>query len=174
MKRSLLILNVVIWSILFYTTSYGQTKFANTMSYDSIQGSPKANLTAVQWIAGHWRGEAFGGVTEEIWTPPLGGSMMCVFKLIVDDEIQFYEIVTIRELNETLLLQLKHFNEALQGWEEKKETVDFKLVKITDSRVFFDDFTIERISDDEINIYVVIDDAKQGGETKFSYKRVKK
>ncbi len=24
------------------------------------------------WMAGHWRGEGFGGICEEMWTGPLG------------------------------------------------------------------------------------------------------
>ena len=73
----------------------------------------------------------------------------------------------------TLLLQLKHFHRSLKGWEEKDETVDFKLVKIEENRVYFDDFTFEKISGDEMNLYVMIG-AKDGStkEVKFNYKRL--
>ena len=61
--------------------------------------SPKGSINEVAWIAGHWQGKAFGGIVEETWSPPLGGSMMCVFKLVVESEVRFYEIVTISEEN---------------------------------------------------------------------------
>lgn len=154
-------------------STLAQDKFSNTLFYNDSAGSPNATLTATAWLAGHWRGEAFGGITEEIWTPPLGGSMMGVFKLVSDNKVSFYEIETIREVNNTLLLQLKHFHRNLKGWEEKDETVDFRLVKVTDNKVYFDGFTIERISDTEINMYVVIEDGGQQSEVKFNYKRVK-
>lgn len=150
-----------------------QEEFANTMSLKAGETSPKADLSAIEWVAGAWRGEAFGGITEEVWTPPLGGSMMCVFKLVVNEQVRFYEIVTISEENETLILRLKHFNADLTGWEEKNVTVDFKLVKVSDNKVFFDGFTFEKISEDEINIYVVVDNQGKRSEVKFNYHRVK-
>ncbi len=150
-----------------------QEEFANTISFKEGETSPKADLSAIEWVAGAWRGEAFGGITEEVWTPPLGGSMMCVFKLVVNEQVRFYEIVTISEENETLILRLKHFNADLTGWEEKNVTVDFKLVKVSDNKVFFDGFTFEKISEDEINIYVVVDNQGKRSEVKFNYHRVK-
>lgn len=133
--------------------------------------SPKASLEAVQFIAGHWKGEAFGGITEEIWTPPLGKSMMCAFKLVVNNEVRFYEICTITEENETLILRLKHFDGSLKGWEEKDETIDFRLVKVEKDRVYFDEFTFEKVGPDELNIYVVIGSNGEENEVKFNYKR---
>ncbi len=150
-----------------------QSKFQNTLFFENPADSPKASLDDVAWVAGHWRGEAFGGIAEEIWSPPLGGSMMCVFRLVADDEVNFYEICTLVEKEETLLLRLKHFHSDLKGWEEKDETVDFKLVKVTPNKVFFEGFTFERINKNEINMYVVIDNHGEKTETKFNYHRVR-
>lgn len=142
------------------------------MSLTEDGESPKATLEAVSWIAGHWKGEAFGGIVDEIWSPPLGDSMMFVFKLVAEDKVQFYEVGHIQQVGETLILQLKHFHGSLKGWEEKDETVDFKLVKLENNRVYFDGFTIEKISANEINMYVVIGDENGSSEeVKFNYKR---
>jgi len=157
---------------MFANQAMSQEHLANTMILDDSTSSPAANLSAISWIAGHWRGEAFGGITEEIWTPPLGGSMMCAFKLVVKDKVSFYEIVIISEIENTLLLKLKHFHGTLKGWEEKDETVDFRLVKVTDNKVYFDGFTFEKISDNEINMYVVIGEEGEQSEVKFNYNRV--
>jgi len=54
-------------------------------------------------LQGHWKGEAFGGITEEIWSPPLGDSMMFVFKLVDEGKVVFYEIGGIREVMTSLL-----------------------------------------------------------------------
>lgn len=144
----------------------------NTVSFEEGTASPEATLLDVEWMAGHWRGEAFGGITEEIWSPPLGGSMMFSFKLVVNGMVNFYELGHIKEVGGTLLLQLKHFGGDLKGWEEKNDTVDFKLVKLESNKVFFDDFTLERISDQEINLYVVVgDDDGNQEEVQFNYKR---
>ena len=145
----------------------------NTLSLIDGQSSPEASIEDVSWIAGHWKGEAFGGTTEEIWSPPMGDAMMCVFRLVKDDQANFYEIETITEENETLILRLKHFGANLKGWEEKDETVDFPLVKLEQYKAFFDGLTFERISEQEMNVYVVIQQ-KDGtqNEMKFPYRLV--
>jgi hypothetical protein len=159
---------ILIISLLFGISSSAQ----NTIALEANLPSPRATLEDVSWIAGHWMGEAFGGITEEIWSPPLGGSMMFVFKLVSDGKVQFYEIGHILEVDETLLLQLKHFHGNLKGWEEKGDTVDFRLVKIDGDRIYFDQFTLEKISGEEMNIYVVIGENKKAGkEVKFNYKK---
>ncbi|MEQ9413961.1 MAG: DUF6265 family protein [Cyclobacteriaceae bacterium] len=153
-------------------TAFGQ-KHENTLSFNEEDGSPKASLSDIDWIQGHWRGKAFGGITEEIWAPPLGNSMMCAFKLVIDNQIKFYEITTITEEEGTLMLRLKHFHKDLKGWEEKDVTQDFRLVKVTPGKVYFEGFTFERISENEINMYVVIDSQDEKPlETKFNYTRV--
>ena len=164
---------VVLVFHLVNTIVSSQNASENTLSFDSTLESPKATLEDVQWIQGHWQGQAFGGIVEEIWSPPLGSSMMCVFKLVVDGKVKFYEIVTISEENNTLMLRLKHFSDNLVGWEEKDETIDFALVKVTENKVFFDGFTFEKIGEDEINVYVVISNEGKKEEAKFSYKRFK-
>jgi len=73
----------------------------NTLKLDTLKTPTKASVEDVSWIAGHWKGVAFGGVTEEVWTSPLGGSMMGSFKLVVDNEINFYELMTISKEDET-------------------------------------------------------------------------
>ena len=138
----------------------------------SLNGkSPPASLKDVSWIAGHWKGKAFGGITEEVWTPPLGDSMMGSFKLVKDGKVDFYELCTIREMDGTIILQLKHFHGDLKGWEEKNETVDFPLVEVGNDVVYFDDFTFKKISDNEMHLYVVISMGSQEEEMLFKYYR---
>lgn len=148
-----------------------QTAHILELSKDGI--SPKATMSDVQWIQGHWTGEALGGQVEEIWSAPLGNSMMGSFKLVHDGKVKFYEIITISEIEQTVIMRLKHFDSELKGWEEKDETVDFKLVKLTPDKVFFDGLTFERISDEEMNVYVRFESEGDKTEGKFNYHRVK-
>ena len=144
----------------------------NTIPLKEGMVSPDASLNDVSWISGHWLGKAFGGTVEEIWSPPMGDTMMFVFRLVKDGEVSFYEIGHIKEEGNSLILQLKHFNRDLSGWEEKEETVDFKLVRIEENKVYFDNFTFEKISENNINLYVVINESEdKTEEVKFSYKR---
>lgn len=145
-----------------------------TMIFPENGTSPKASLNDVAWITGHWRGEVFGGIAEEIWSPPLGNSMMFSFKLVNDGAISFYEIGHIQQINETLILQLKHFHGDLKGWEPKDETVDFKLVKMDENGVYFEGLTFEKVGENAINVYVMVsnEDGK-AEEVAFEYKRFK-
>ena len=132
----------------------------------------KPSLEYISWIAGNWKGEAFGGLTEENWSEPSGGSMMATFKLINNGNVSFYEIEIIREVNNTLLLQIKHFNNELKGWEAKDETVDFPLIEITQNKVIFEGMIFEKVNENEMNVYVDIHQKDGTIETvKFNYKK---
>ena len=127
-------------------------------------------LKNIAWISGNWKGEALGGIVEENWSEPSGGSMMAAFKLVKDGKVAFYEIEIIREVDDTLILQLKHFNMVLKGWETKDETVDFPLKEITGSKVVFEGMAFEKISDTEMHVYVDIGQKDGAVETlKFKY-----
>ena len=164
-------INIILFTFSLSVITYGQS--VNTIQLDSAAVSPKANLDAVSWIEGYWRGKAWGGVTEEIWSEPIGGSMMGSFKFISENKISFYEICTITEVNGSLEFKIKHFSDQLHAWEEKDEFELFKLVKLTDDRVYFEGFTLERISEDHINMYVLIQEGDKAEEVKFEYHRYK-
>ena len=154
MKNLILITIVLFWGI----SSQAQSNSLN----------PK--LENIAWISGQWKGEAFGGITEENWSQPSGDSMMAAFKLINNGKVTFYEIIVIREINKTLLLQLKHFSGDLKGWETKNETVDFPLISITENKVSFKGMIFEKVSATEMNVYVDIKDEEGEIENvKFNY-----
>lgn len=127
-------------------------------------------LENVAWIAGNWKGKAFGGTVEENWSEPSGDSMMAAFKHIKDGNVTFYELEIIREVNNTLILQLKHFHGNLNGWETKDETVDFPLKEITHNKIVFEGMTFERTNDNEM--IVTVDMKQEDGsiqKMKFNY-----
>ncbi len=156
----------------FMMLCVGMVSAQKTLSLPDGENSPKANLDQVAWIEGHWKGEAFGGIAEEIWSPPLGNSMMFVFRLVNNGKVSFYESGHIQEVDETIILQLKHFDGSMKGWEEKDKTIDFKLVKIEPNKVYFDGMTMEKVNEDQINVWVLIEENGNQKEILFSYKRV--
>lgn len=168
MKNWFLFLSVTFFS----TWCAAQQKFENTLQYSDTTGSPNANFKDVAWIAGHWQGTAMGGEIEEVWTAAHGGSMMGSFKFVADGKVVFYELETITEENETLILRLKHFGDDLKGWEEKDDVVMFNLVKITADAAYFDQLTFKKNGEDGLDIYVVITTEKGPTETRFQYQRV--
>ena len=158
----------LILFLLVFSNCKGQE---STLQLSEGSTSPDAILEDVSWIQGHWKGEAFGGITEEIWSPPLGDSMMFSFKLVTDNKVVFYELGGIRQIDNTLIFQLKHFGNDFKGWEEKDETLDAKLVKLEGNRVYFEGFTFEKVNENEIAIYVLIEEKDKTEEVKFNYYR---
>lgn len=151
----------LLFTFLFHFAGFGQSEKLL---------APK--LENIKWISGNWKGEAFGGQTEENWSAPSAGSMMATFKLIDNDTVVFYEIEIIREIENTLILQLKHFGNDLKGWETKDKTIDFPLIEITENKVIFEGMVFEKINSNEMNIYVDIKQDNGSIEAvKFNYKK---
>ncbi len=165
MKYSLFIL---LLSTFFFASS-AQESFPNCKFLEEGQASPNATLDDMVWLAGTWSGKAMGGETEEVWTRPKAGSMMGSFKLMTDGQVDFYELMTITELDGSLILKIKHFDKDLKGWEEKDESIDFKLVEKTPKKMFFNGLSFEKVTEDQINIYVVVEHNGKKEEVKFSY-----
>lgn len=157
---------------IFFLSAVATLAAQNTLTLEEGDTSPAASISQIEWMTGHWKGEAFGGITEEIWSPSAAGAMMFVFRLIIDNEINFYEIGHVREIDDSLIFELKHFGPELKGWEEKEEVQRFKLIKATENRIYFEGFTFERINDQEINIYGLIgNEDGSAEEVTFNYKR---
>ena len=39
------------------------------------------------WLAGHWTGDGFGGVSDEVWSLPADGVMMGMYRNIQDGKV---------------------------------------------------------------------------------------
>jgi hypothetical protein len=135
------------------------------------QTSPPASIADLNWISGYWQGEIWGGQFEEIWSHPMAGSMMASFKFTENNQVKFYELMTISEYQGSLRLQLKHFGRDLTGWEEKDQSMDFKLVRLSANAVYFEGYTYKLIDHNEMHVYVVIENDGKKQETKFVFKR---
>ncbi|OGB63239.1 MAG: hypothetical protein A2Y94_07595 [Caldithrix sp. RBG_13_44_9] len=163
------------WLLLVVNGSFAQSQLSpNTLRLDDPQNMPPANISQLSWIAGHWQGEALGGICQEHWVEPLAGSMTGMFQLIRDDKITFYEFLVIAEEAGSLILKIKHFSPDLKGWEEKDESTLFPLVKLTGNEAFFDGLTFRQTSTDSLTVFVVIE--QEGGvaeEAAFRYYRIK-
>lgn len=166
MKNILLILTLVLCEFSLCTAQ-------NTMKLGDSEKSPEASIEHLAWLVGHWVGDAMGGTAEEIWAGPKGGAMMGMFRAERAREISFYEFFTVQEVEGSLLLQIKHFQRDLVGWEEKDETVDFPLVKLEDRSVWLDGLTMHMEDENHLTVYVRSEN-RDGSESelKFVYRRL--
>ena len=106
------------------------------------------NIEDYSWLVGHWKGSGFGGTSEEIWTSPVDGTMMGMFRQINDGKIVFYEFLLLNKDG----LHLKHFHPDLKGWEEKDEYLTFDMVGGSDREIKLKGLTFEKKSDTEMDI----------------------
>lgn len=109
----------------------------HTLKLDAPDNSPPASIEALAWLSGRWMGEGFGGALEENWNPPLGGAMVATFRMVEDEQPQFYEICVIEPEGNTLVYKVKHFNPGLKGWEEKDRAVAFPAGQAGTQRCLF-------------------------------------
>jgi len=136
---------------------FGQSRHTqNTLKLDDQSIRPKATIESLAWLVGSWKGEAFGGTFEEVWSAASSGTMVGTFKLIHNNRPTMYEFELIVEEKGSLSVQLKHFNADLSGWEEKDKFISFPLVKLTENAAYFEGLTYLRDGPDRLKVYVVV------------------
>ena len=134
---------------------------------------PTAKIAELKWIAGHWQGEALGGRFEETWNPPLGETMVGMFKSLNGEKVNFYEILTIGPKGNSLALRLKHFDPQLVGWEEKDRAIEFPLVSVSEKEAKFDGLVFRKLGPDKMQIMVQVESSGQKSKLVFNCYRVK-
>ena len=148
------------------------------ISITNLSVATPASIDDAAWIAGHWQGDAMGGKFEETWNPPMGGEMIGMFKLVKDDKVVFYELLTIGlgPKKDAMALRLKHFGGDFVGWEEKDKIVEFPFESASKTEVKFKGLRFSRESEqvtDRMKIEVA---TKKGDKTetlKFDCHRAK-
>lgn len=144
----------------------------HTLRLDSAASPPTATVDDFAWLAGHWIGEGLGGVSEEMWAPPRGGQMLGMYRLVVDGEPRFFELITLLEVDGRVLMRLKHFDADLRAWEEPGEWVDFPLVRLDAERIYFAGLTYERRGADEVVVWLALGQDGVVHEEEFRMRRV--
>ncbi len=71
----------------------------------------------------------------------------------------------------SLVLRVKHFTADFVAWEEKADSVDFRLVKMGDEEAFFHGLTFRLDGPDRLLIYLVLNRGGERVEEKFVMER---
>jgi len=120
------------------------------------ESRPQASLRDVAWLTGRWVGTGLGGQVEDLWSTPAAGAMPGMFRLVKDGAVQFYELMTLVEVEDSLELRLKHFHADLKGWEEKDRVLTFPLSRREGNALVFGGIRFERVQDDQLHVTVSI------------------
>lgn len=135
----------------------------------SHEDSATFNIDDYTWLAGHWVGDGFGGISEEVWALPADGTMMGMYRHVKDGKLVFYEFLLLDKDG----LRLKHFHSDLKGWETKDEFVSFPMVEYSASKLVLKGLTFEKKSDTEMEIRLRL---RRGGKVEtelFQMRRMK-
>lgn len=166
---------LMLFVFLLFSPVWAQSPHTeNTFKLDQDAERPQATIDQVDWLVGNWVGSAFGNRFEEVWNPASAGSMVGFFKLYNDDGVIFYELLLIKEEENSLSLKVKHFDKNFHAWESKEDYVDFKLVKIEPNAIHFSGLSFYRDGPDKIDGYIVMK-GKDGSvsEEPLNYERRK-
>ena len=123
-KRYLSVLSILLASLTSGVYGQCESALSETLSIDRLS-----------WLTGSWKGPRDGGVLEEIWLPPLAGTITALVRSSEESETRFVEIIHIREINGSLELNLQLFNNSLEP--ENIKAHNFELTEIGSSFVAF-------------------------------------
>lgn len=164
MKVFFIILSLFWSSSLFYSVP----THINNSGFISKNGKV-FNIEDYKWLVGSWKGDGFGGTSEETWSVPANGTMMGMYRHIKDGKVVFYEFLLLDETG----IKLKHFHPDLKGWEEKNDMTSFEMINFSPVKIEMKGLIFEKKSDDLMEIRLRL---RQGNEVKtevFTMHRVK-
>ena len=172
-------INKMTWvvSLLMLVTAASAQDKLTEHTYQLNEGKNPAvgNLADVAWLVGSWQGTAFGSQFEEVWNPASMETMVGMFKLYdAEKGVNFYELMLLKEVDDSLELLVKHFGADFTAWEEKADFVTFKLVKVEPDAVHFSGLSFYRQGADQIDGFIVMKH-QDGSRTEhpINYLRVK-
>ena len=139
----------------------------------SVKAQTTSQIEQLDFLAGYWIGDGFGGVSEEIWTPSSNGIITGLYRHFSDGKLNFSEFIQISSINDTLALRLKHFHPNLIGWEEKEDFVTFKLKSIEKNKAVFGGLTYELLDPNHLKIQLTMR-KKDGSKFVETFNMVKK
>jgi len=142
---------------------------ANTRRLAAGEAGTAAKIADFTWLAGTWRGPGLGGMGEELWSVPAGGSMMGIYRLLEDEQVVFYELLTLVESGGSLLLTLKHFHPDLRGWEERDDTVQLPFIKAEAGSYYFEGLTFAPRPDGTLKIHLANKSKKGDSATEVTF-----
>ena len=98
----------------------------------------RAKLADVAFMAGHWRGGAAGELAEEIWTAADGDGMLGMWRYVAGGKARVFELLSIRQDAEGLMLRFRHFDGLLTAREEKDKPLALPLTRWSAGEAVFE------------------------------------
>ncbi len=97
-------------------------------------GHKEPSIENLGWLKGNWSCPQFGGIFEEHWIGPSGGTMQGCGKLVVDGKTAFMEYMSLESENGVITMWM------LLGAPSKgeKKGVPFRMTSLTGNKAVFE------------------------------------
>ena len=92
-------------------------------------------LSSLEWIVGKWLGENGQNTMGEDWHPIMGDAMAGWFRWKKENSIFLYEFMLFQQVENAVVLIIKHFDAKLVGWEEKESWVEYEAWSATQNKI---------------------------------------
>ena len=139
----------------------------------------RAVLSELSWMTGRWIDDSGGNLSEEIWSPPSGDSMMGMWRYVAGGQARIFEILTVSVEPAGIVLRLRHFDPELVAREDKATPVELSLIGWTPGEAVFEGpavgapgnvrLTYRNPSEDTLTSTL----EKDGKKQEFSFRRAK-
>lgn len=133
-----------------------ETWTTHTLRAVAAEPSPHASIQDMAWLEGRWCDADATRISEENWSAPRNGTMLGMYRHLIDGRPVFYELLTLVEENDSLVLRLKHFHPDLRGWEERDESTQMRLVARIAGDLYFDGLTFSPQATGSLTIYLAV------------------
>lgn len=150
-------------------------------AHDPVEQTPErpaATLEDMSWLLGSWAGTGIGGhPAGETFSYAGEGQMVGHFwQLDENGGVNFYELITVTQDGDSLVMRIKHFTGDLTGWEEKpgETALNFPLTKRSAEQWVFGPVTFDMPAPDRLDVSVLMRRNADGPDDmlNFSYTRV--
>jgi hypothetical protein len=134
----------------------------------------KIALSEFSWLTGSWKGTGLGGDCVEVWSDPVGDTIVGSFVFAKDGKTVFTEHFALTPLGESVTLKLKHFDDKFSAWEEREKFVEFRFAKRDGNRFHFNGLTYVNVDKNRMDVYLLMR-SKDGKtrEEKFEFQRTR-
>lgn len=140
-------------------------------------GEAWAGIADLRFVAGAWRGERGGSVTEEQWMEPEGDAMVGMARVVSGGKTRITELGVMVQREEGVVLLLRHFGRGLVAQEEKEAPLVFVLKSLIGRKAEFVEektgtrLIYERVSEERLTVTLIKTVNGKEARSPFEYRR---
>ncbi len=131
---------------------YGEEKEERYTEKEYVKGS----VEDLDWLAGHWQGEYYGGIVDEIYTKPRNGTLAGMYRWTKDGQGATYAIMAYTNVGETVVFQMTELNADLTPVKGSGESFG-QLLEMSEDKAVFEGMTVERNGPGDLTVTLTLE-----------------